>query len=148
MPWLCSLCFCLVAPRCGCEMEKRSRLTPQPHWQALPLPLTSTPPSLHPATTSPHPPKHTHTLAPLSTGVNIARNSMTTANKWKKAAPQEVPAEPILKDSQKDTKEPVIVVASGEKDQSTGEGERLFPLYTILYSDFFTMHIRFFLSKN
>lgn len=41
---------------------------------------------------------------------------------------------PILNDSRKDTKEPVTVVASGEEDQSSGERERLFPFYTILYS--------------
>lgn len=46
----------------------------------------------------------------------------------------EVPAEPILNDSRKDTKESVTVVASREEDQSSGEGERLFPLYTILHS--------------
>lgn len=46
----------------------------------------------------------------------------------------EVSAEPILNDSWKNTKEPVTVVASGEEDQSSGEGERLFPLFYTLNS--------------
>lgn len=113
---------------CSNKMGERSRHNPQPRWRhSLSLLLFLLPSIL--LQISPW-------LAPLGTGVNTAHsgNSMTLPISKRRQHLMEVSAEPILNDSWKNTKEPVTVVASGEEDQSSGEGERLFPLFYTLNS--------------